>query len=127
SGAKGAADSAATASPTPVGAPLAPDGFLDDAAAAGYMAALYLDGVRVRAVPAGFAPEAPPDGLIAELARHDRARPLRLPDGRPAAAAPIRDADEWDVVGALLVARAGPAPPLLPPAALGLGAFAWLL
>lgn len=127
SGAKAAADTAATTSATAVDAALPPAGLLDDLAASGYHAALYLDGTRLHAVPAGFAPEAPPDGLIAELERRDGAHAFRLPDGRPAAAAPLKDADEWDVVGAVLVARAGPAPPRLPPAALALGALAWLV
>lgn len=125
--AEGATDTAATTSPTAVDAVPPPTGWLDDLAAAGYHAALYLDGTRVRAIPAGFAPEAPPEGLIAELERRDGAYAFRLPDGRPAAAAPIKDRDEWDVVGAVLVARAERAPPRLPPAALGLGALAWLV
>src|SRR5690606_16733085 len=117
----------ATTSSAAVDAALPPAGLLDDLAAAGYHAALYLDGARLHAVPAGFAPETPPEGLIAELERRDRAHAFRLPDGRPAAAAPLKDADERAVVGAVRVARAGPAAPRLPPAALALGALAWLV
>ncbi len=54
-------------------------------------------------------------GLAVLLERADRATPLPPRDGLRRAAAPVRDADQWDVVGALVVTslHLEPAVPLL--------------
>lgn len=116
----GFADAASTAAPGP-GAP--------DPVGRG-IAALEQAGFRAGWYPAdrGFeltgrdTPDAPlpvalPVAARTRLASLDRVFDMRI-NGRTAAVAPVKDADEWDTVGALVVLPPGPEPARLPPAAL---------
>jgi ABC-type sugar transport system permease subunit len=72
--------------------------------ATGYDLALYLGTTRALAARDDW-PEAIPQSLPDSLASLDRALNTEL-DDRSAAAAPLKDFDEWDVTGAVVVRRA---------------------
>ncbi|HEX7120646.1 MAG TPA: sugar ABC transporter permease [Longimicrobiales bacterium] len=102
-------------------------GDASDAMAGAYDVAVYLDGRQLRPGRAAFAPATLPGALVDSLGALDRAFAFHTPDGRCAALAPIKDADDWGLVGAILVASRAPRPAGLPAAPLALGALAWAL
>ncbi len=96
-------------------------------AASGYELALYYEDTRVPPAWIDW-PENLPPSLRDSLASFDRPISARL-QGERAAAAPIKDFDDWDVIGTALVrpganAPATPGFPLLPALALVLAALA---
>ncbi len=86
---------------------------------AGFDGALYVNGARVTAEPDGFGTDSLPLAFRSRLLREDRASAMELASGR-VAAAPIKDRDDWDVIGALVVAPRRAPPPLDARAAAGL-------
>lgn len=109
--------------PALYGAPVA---FLDDVARAGYDAALYVAGRKVRATPASFGRDSLPGALRRRLNAEDRTTAATLPDGETGAVAPVKDMDEWNVVGALVVQPRTPETAALPAAWLAAALAAWL-
>jgi ABC-type sugar transport system permease subunit len=81
----------------------------------GYDLALYLDASLVQASGGSFV-EALPATLTDSLASFDRALAVELARA-PIAVAPIKDFDDWDATGAVVV-RAGEGAPLPPPPSL---------
>lgn len=84
-------------------------------AASGYELAFYYEDTRVPPAWIDW-PENLPAALLDSLASFDRAISARLA-GQRAAAAPIKDFDDWDVIGAALVrpGASAPATPGFPP------------
>jgi multiple sugar transport system permease protein len=101
--------------------------FLRQAQDAGYDAALYVAGERVRAMGRDVGPPVLPAELAERLLGEDRPFPLRLEDGRGGIVAPVKDLDDWDIVGALLAAPRAPPPARLPALPLGMAVVALAL
>ncbi|MEJ2185882.1 MAG: sugar ABC transporter permease, partial [Gemmatimonadota bacterium] len=77
----------------------------------------------------GTAPDLPttlPAAIGRRLALHDRTLARRVGD-RTAAVAPVKDADDWDLIGALVLRPANAAPPPVPLRTLLAGLLAWLV
>ena len=127
-----AADSAASVlqggpsgiDPTALGDRLA--GLREDGFAGGWYDAAHGDSLAERTGDASALPAALPARETERLAGLDRTFVARV-GGRTGAVAPVKDADQWDRIGALLVVPAAPEPVLFPPRAAAVALVALLL
>ncbi|MGD8277728.1 MAG: sugar ABC transporter permease [Gemmatimonadota bacterium] len=94
--------------------------------AAGWYDAASGDTLVARTIDAIPLPDRLPAGLLDRLASLDHTFVTRI-GGRTAALAPVKDADQWDRIGALLVVAAAPEPALFPSGAAAGALLALLL
>lgn len=94
--------------------------------AAGWYDAASGDTLAARTAGAVPLPVRLPAGLLDRLASLDRTFVTRT-GGRTAALAPVKDADQWDRIGALLLVATAPEPWLFPPRATAAALLALLL
>ena len=101
---------------------------LDALGRAGFTAGWYgaNDSLAERTVGSGALPAALTGATLDRLESLDRTFVTRT-GGHTAAVAPVKDADEWDRIGALVLVAAAPEPALFPPRAAAAALLALLL